>query len=71
MNRSELPSSRLYKCGAFSERTMAMLVDDELHSSDAGTLNDPLDARPYVEVDVGTACWLRFCNKGHDRRSEI
>ena len=31
---------------------MAMLVDDVLHFSDPGTFNDPLDARPYVEVDV-------------------
>ena len=41
---------------------MAMLVDDVLHShraggqrhhfSDPGTFNDPLDARPYVEVDI-------------------
>ena len=53
MNRSERAPSRLYKYRAFSERTMAMLVDDVLHFSDPGTFNDPMDARPYVEVDVG------------------
>ena len=53
MNRSETAPSRLYKYRAFSEPTMSMLVDDVLHFSDPGTFNDPLDARPYVDVNVG------------------
>ena len=52
MNRDDSIPGRLYKYRPFSACTLAMLVDDELHFSDPRTFNDPLDARPYVEVDV-------------------
>ena len=48
----ETAPSRLYKYRAFSERTLAMLVNDRLHYSDPRKFNDPMDTRPYVEVDL-------------------
>lgn len=52
MSGNETIPERLYKYRAFGERTLAMLVGDELHFADPATFNDPLDARPYVEIDV-------------------
>ena len=52
MHTDQTVPGRLYKYRAFGERTVSMLVEDRLHFSDPRTFNDPLDARPYVEIDV-------------------
>ncbi len=43
---------RLYRYQSFDERTLGSLVHDMLHFADPSKFNDPLDARPSLEVDV-------------------
>ena len=48
----KLPN-RLYKYRAFSDRTLGNLIEDKLYFADPSTFNDPLDAKPGLELDVG------------------
>ena len=48
---SKLPK-RLYKYREFSNRTLDMIVSDQVYFADPSTFNDPLDSRPSIEVDV-------------------
>ena len=50
-NRKTVPE-RLYKYRDFTSRTLDMLVGDDLYFADPGTFNDPLDTRPYLDIDV-------------------
>lgn len=47
------PPRRLYKYRAFSDRTLSMLISDELYFADPSTFNDPLDTKPTVVPDLG------------------
>lgn len=46
------PPRRLYKYRAFSDRTLSMLISDELYFADPSTFNDPLDTKPTVVPDL-------------------
>ena len=43
----------LYKYRSFSNQALDMLVADQIFFSDPSTFNDPLDARPSVQTDLG------------------
>lgn len=43
---------RLYKYRPFNARTLALLVADQVFSSDPSTFNDPLDTRPSLDIDL-------------------
>ena len=43
---------RLFKYRALTNRTLDMIVSDEVYFADPSTFNDPLDTRPSLEVDV-------------------
>ncbi len=43
---------RLYKYRAFSGRSIANLVEDQLYFADPSTFNDPLDTKPTLETDL-------------------
>ena len=43
---------RLYKYRDFSNRTLDMIVSDNVYFADPSTFNDPLDTRPSLEVDL-------------------
>ena len=43
---------RLYKYREFSNRTLDMIVSDQVYFADPSTFNDPLDTRPSLEADV-------------------
>ena len=43
---------RLFKYRAFTNRTLDMIVSDEVYFADPSTFNDPLDTRPSLEVDI-------------------
>lgn len=45
-------SNRLYKYRAFSGRSLANLVEDQLYFADPSTFNDPLDTKPTLETDL-------------------
>ena len=52
MGSGETMPGRLYKYRGFSRRTVDMVVGDNLHFADPGTFNDPLDTRPYLDIDI-------------------
>ena len=52
MSSGETVPGRLYKYRGFSRRTVDMVVADVLYFADPGTFNDPLDTRPYVDIDI-------------------
>ena len=43
---------RLYKYRALTNRTLDMIVSDEVYFADPKSFNDPLDSRPSLEVNV-------------------
>ncbi len=43
---------RLFKYRALTNRTLDMIVSDQVYFADPSTFNDPLDTRPSVDVDV-------------------
>jgi len=45
----------LYKFRPFSNLTVDMLVADNLFFADPSTFNDPLDTKPSLKTDIGTA----------------
>ena len=47
----EVPN-RLYKYRQFDDLTLESIVDDRLYFADPSTFNDPLDARPSLDLDV-------------------
>jgi hypothetical protein len=54
VGKSKIPN-RLYKYRAFSNLTLDMLVADNLFFADPSTFNDPLDTKPSLKTDLGTA----------------
>ena len=44
--------SRLYKYRAFSDLSLASLVEDQLYFADPSSFNDPLDTKPSLKVDL-------------------
>ena len=44
----------IYKYRAFSNLSMAMLVEDTLFFADPSTFNDPLDTKPRLKADLAT-----------------
>lgn len=46
------PPNRLYKYRAFSGRSLANLVEDQIYFADPSTFNDPLDTKPTLETDL-------------------
>jgi hypothetical protein len=46
---------RLFKYRAFSNRTLDMLVADNIYYADPNTFNDPLDTRPSLKADLPAA----------------
>ena len=47
----KLPN-RLYKYRKLNNRTLDMLLNDQVYFADPSTFNDPLDTRPSLEADV-------------------
>lgn len=47
----EIPT-RLYKYREFNNRTLDMLVVDQLYFADPSTFNDPLDTKPTLKTDL-------------------
>ena len=43
---------RLFKYRALTNRTLDMIVSDEVYFADPSTFNDPLDTRPSLEADL-------------------
>lgn len=43
---------RLYKYRDFDNRTLAIVVCDNIYYTDPSTFNDPLDTRPSIDVDL-------------------
>ena len=52
MSGNEAVPDRLYKYRGFGKRTVRTLVDDQLWFADPRDFNDPLECRPYVDLDV-------------------
>ena len=52
MSSSGKVPGRLYKYRAFNRRAVDMVVADKLYFADPGTFNDPLDTRPYLDIDI-------------------
>lgn len=50
-NKKKIPK-RLYKYRDLSNRTLDMVVSDNVYFADPSTFNDPLDSRPSFQVDV-------------------
>jgi hypothetical protein len=53
-NKNRIPA-RLYKYRPFSNRTLDVLVADQLFFADPSTFNDPLDTKPVLATDVDAA----------------
>ena len=51
MVTSKIPR-RLYKYRNFDNRTLAMVVSDNVCYADPSTFNDPLDTQPSIDVDL-------------------
>ncbi len=51
-NDKKIPK-RLYKYRDFSNRTLDMVVSDNVYYADPSTFNDPLDTRPSLKTDLG------------------
>jgi Protein of unknown function (DUF2971). len=47
--------TRLYKYRDLSNRTIDMIVSDNLYFADPSTFNDPLDTRPSLQIDLAAA----------------
>jgi hypothetical protein len=52
MNAVVSTPNRLYKYRTFNDKTVDMLVMDELYFADPSTFNDPLDTKPSIETDI-------------------
>ncbi len=50
-NRDKRPS-RLYKYRDLSNRTLDMIVSDNVYFADPSTFNDPLDTKPSLDIDL-------------------
>ncbi len=44
--------NRLFKYRSFNDKTIGMLVDDQLYFADPRSFNDPLDTKPTVTTDL-------------------
>jgi hypothetical protein len=50
MNAVVSTPNRLYKYRTFNDKTVDMLVMDELYFADPSTFNDPLDIHDWFDV---------------------
>lgn len=65
---SDIPN-RLFKYRTFDDRTLDMLVADELYFADPGTFNDPLDVQPTIKIDLGNEQLERVWTQLFERRA--
>lgn len=64
----QLPD-RIYKYRSFSNRTIEMLVEDQLFYADPSTFNDPLDKRPTLKADVNAVALQEMLRTFVERRT--
>ena len=60
---------RLYKYRDFDNRTLAIVVSDNVYYADPSTFNDPLDTRPSIDVDLDDGELERIVRILVERRS--
>lgn len=60
---------RIYKYRSFSNRTIEMLVEDQLFYADPSTFNDPLDTRPTLKADVEAVALQQMLRTFVERRA--
>ncbi|MFC0804736.1 DUF2971 domain-containing protein [Ensifer sp. P24N7] len=61
--------ARIYKYRSFSNRTIEMLVEDQLFYADPSTFNDPLDTRPTLKADVDAVALQEMLRTFVERRT--
>ncbi len=67
-NRKKMPK-RLYKYRDFSDRTLAMVISDNVYYADPSTFNDPLDTRPSLKTDLDVAKLEKVLRSFVERRT--
>lgn len=55
MQNGDKRPARLYKYRDLSNRTIDMIVSDNIYFADPSTFNDPLDTRPSLQIDLAAA----------------
>jgi hypothetical protein len=67
-NDKKIPK-RLYKYRDFNNRTLDMVVSDNVYYADPSTFNDPLDTRPSLETDLDEAELEKILRSFVERRT--
>ncbi len=69
-NDKQIPK-RLYKYRDFSNRTLDMVVSDNVYYADPSTFNDPLDTRPSLETNLDEAELEKILRSFVERRTSV
>ena len=69
-NDKKIPK-RLYKYRDFGNRTLDMVVSDNVYYADPSTFNDPLDTRPSLETNLDEAELEKILRSFVERRTSV
>lgn len=70
MQNGDRRPSRLYKYRDLSNRTIDMIVSDNVYFADPSTFNDPLDTKPSLQIDLPAAELASILRRFVERRAQ-